>query len=490
MPRYSPARELPEEVLTGLYIDGVWQSSSTTDRHTLIDPATERPVIEVPVAGPADVDAAVNAARAAFDQGPWPRMSPAERGAMVQRLGEAIGARLGDFQRAWTGLVGGPVMLGALLPVAPAIFGYYASLAQAFDFTDSRKAFVGHVVVSREPVGVAALITPWNSPLVILAYKLAPALVAGCCVVIKPSPETPVEALLIAKLADDIGFPPGVINVVTGGREVGEQLVAHRGVDKVSFTGSTQAGIAIAGVCARRMTRTSLELGGKSAAIVLDDAPLDVVLGALAPWSMPFSGQACLAQTRILAPRSRVDEIASAYSAAIASMPVGDPWDPGTFFGPVVSARQMTGILTAIEGARRQGAATLIGGGRHPDFENGFFVQPTVLAGVTREMSIAREETFGPVVSIMSYEDEEEAISLANDTDYGLHGSVFSADIDRAVRVAGRIRTGSIGVNTFNHDPVAPFGGFKLSGVGREGGPEGLLAFLEYKSTYFPADAG
>ena len=313
---------------------------------------------------------------------------------------------------------------------------YYAGLIETYAFEDTRKTAYGVAQVIREPVGVAALITPWNATLPILSYKLAAALAAGCTVVIKSSPETPFDALLLAECAQAAGFPPGVINVITADREGGAYLVASPGVNKVSFTGSTAAGKSIAKTCIDRMARFTLELGGKSAAILLDDIDLGATLGGLAPFTMPFSGQICFAQTRILAPRSRLDEIVGAYAGAMSGLTVGDPWSEQTHLGPVSGKQQMSRVLNYIEKGKAEGARLVAGGARSAGFDKGFYIQPTVFTDVSPEMTVAREEIFGPVVVVMPYDDVDDAVRISNASDYGLSGTVFSADPERAYQVA------------------------------------------------------
>ena len=304
---------------------------------------------------------------------------------------------------------------------------------------------------------------------------------------VKPSPETPLDALILAECVEAAGLPRGVLNVVPASREVGNGLISDPRIDKVSFTGSTDAGRHIAKVCADRLARVSLELGGKSASILCEDADVEAWMRSVAPFTMPFSGQICFAQTRILVPRSRHDEVLDTFVAGVENLKVGDPWLAETQIGPVSMARQRDRVLDYIEVGRQEGARLVTGGGSVPGFDRGFYIAPTIFDRVSHDMRIAREEIFGPVVSVISYGDEEEAIAIANDSDYGLSGSVFSGDVARAERIARRVRTGHIAVNCFNLNVVAPFGGYKKSGLGRESGPEGLAGFLETKSMFLPA---
>jgi aldehyde dehydrogenase (NAD+) len=453
----------------------------------LTTPSTEAFFLDVPLADVTDGDRAIQAARDAFDDGPWPRMSGAERATYIRRLSSAIKARLPLLSRIWTAQVAAPVNFASMFtPVTPAMLDYYADLAESHAFVDIRKTPQGEARVQGVPVGVAVLISPWNAQLPILSYKLGAALAAGCTVVVKSSPETPMDALVLAECAHEAGLPPGVLNVITADRDVGFHLVSSPKVDKVSFTGSTAAGKRVGSACLAHMTRFTLELGGKSAAIVLDDADLMPTLSALVPYSMPFSGQICFAQTRILLPRSRYDEFLGAYVAAVSGMVVGDPWDDATHLGPLSSATQLDRVLRYIDHGKNEGARLMTGGSRSQRFERGYFVEPTVFADVTPDMTLAREEVFGPVVSVMVYEDVEHAIALANATDFGLSGTVFTRDVEHGHDVAQRLKTGNVTVNGLEMAPNVPFGGFKQSGLGREGGPEGLEAFLEYRAIYLP----
>ncbi|WP_313805597.1 aldehyde dehydrogenase [Sphingobium sp.] len=485
---FDPQNELSDNVRTRFFIDGQWLPPAGNDRFTLISPVTEDETMSVPAGAPQDMEAAVAAARRAFDTGPWPRLTPLERAEHLRRIADEIDRRLELFQRAWIGQVGAPQwFVGAISGAAAHHFRYYADLAATYPFEEERTPTMGRLKVLREPVGVAALIIPWNAPLVLLTQKVAAALAAGCTVVAKPSPETPLDALILAECVEAAGLPPGVVNVVPAGREVGNMLISDARIDKVSFTGSTDAGRHIATVCADRLARVGLELGGKSASILCDDADIGSWLQSLAPFTMPFSGQICFSQTRVLVPRSRHDEFLDAYVAAVESLKLGDPWDAETQVGPVSMARQRDRVLDYIEIGRGEGARVVTGGGRASGFNRGYFIAPTIFDRVDNSMRIAREEIFGPVVSVISYGSDEEAIAIANDSDFGLSGSVYSADVARAEAVARRVRTGHISINGFNLDAVAPFGGFKKSGIGRESGPEGLAGFLETKSMFLPA---
>jgi len=341
--------------------------------------------------------------------------------------------------------------------------------------------------VTKEPVGVVGAIAPWNVPLFIAAAKLAPSLVAGCTVVYKPAPETPFDAFRLAEIFTEAGLPKGVLSVIPAGREVSEHLVKHPGVDKISFTGSGVGGKRIGGLCGERLKRCTLELGGKSAAIILDDADLSTAIPTLLPNAIMNNGQACISQTRILAPRARYDEVVDALVASVAGLPVGDPLDPETAVGPVVAERQRARIEGYFDSGREEGATVALGGGRPAGLDKGWFVEPTVFSNVDNKMKIAQEEIFGPVLVVIPYDGDEQAVEIANDSNYGLSGSVWTADNDRGLGIARQVRTGTYMLNGGTPiDFATPFGGYKESGVGREFGPEGLESFLEKKSISLP----
>jgi aldehyde dehydrogenase (NAD+) len=478
-----PAVELaqPER----LYIGGRWVAPRSDRRITVISPHTEEPCITVAEAGEADVDAAVAAARRAFDSGPWPRLSHAERADALRRLSAAIEPRLPELSRAWVD------QIGALAFVAPFVIGggkfwldYYANLARDFDWEVERKLNdgPGRGLVVREAVGVVAAIAPWNNPFGIMTSKLAPALVAGCCVIMKPAPETPIEAYILAEAAEQAGIPEGVINLLPAHREASDYLVRHRGVDKVSFTGSVGAGARIASVCGERIARCTLELGGKSAAIVLPDYDLEAAAQAIGRTITMSAGQICATLSRAIVPRSQQQRFIEVVAETMKSVRVGDPFDPATQMGPVAMKRQLERVTGYIDVAKREGARLVLGGGRPPNLPRGYFVEPTLFCDVERGMRIAQEEVFGPVLSVLAYDTEAEAIAIANDSSFGLYGAVFTHDGPAAYRVARGVRTGTMSQNAFRFDTALPFGGFKHSGVGREGGPEGQATYTELKS--------
>jgi len=473
-----------------LFIGGEWVAPAGTATIDVINPTTEEVAGRVPEAAEADVDKAVAAARQAFDSGPWPRMTPAERAAVLTQVSDAIKAEMQPLAELITTEMGSPVGWGTMAQVlAPTmIIDYYAGLAQSYGFDEVRQGLMGQVLVAKEPVGVVAAISPWNVPMFIAAAKLAPALVAGCSVVFKPAPETPLDAFRLAELFEQAGLPKGVLSVLPAGREVGEHLVRHPGVDKVSFTGSTVAGKKIGAICGEQLKRFSLELGGKSAAVILDDVNLAEALPMLLPNAIMNNGEACIAQTRILAPRDRYQEVVDALVESVSAMKVGDPLDPTVEVGPLVAERQRDRVEGYIKLGQEEGAKVALGGGRPAGIDKGWFVEPTVFVDVDNSMRIAQEEIFGPVLAVIPYDGDDQAVSIANDSSYGLCGSVWTGDPERGLKVARGVRTGTYMLNSpIPIDFSTPFGGYKESGIGREFGPDGLELFLEKKSINLPA---
>ncbi|HEX3796194.1 MAG TPA: aldehyde dehydrogenase [Acidimicrobiales bacterium] len=474
-----------------LFIGGDWVTPEGTDTIDVISPSTEEVIGHVPDGTEADIDKAVAAARTAFDRGPWPRMSPLERGEILGKVAAQIQAEMGDMAEIISLEMGSPISFSTMGQVlAPSmIFSYYAELSKTFAFDEVRTGMLNpQMLVTKEPVGVVGAIAPWNVPLFIAAAKLAPSLLAGCSVVFKPAPETPFDAFRLAEIFADAGLPKGVLSVVPAGREVSEYLVKHDGVDKISFTGSGIGGKRIGGLCGERLKRCTLELGGKSAAIILDDADLSTVIPTLLPNSIMNNGQACIAQTRILAPRARYDEVVDAVVAGVGAMVVGDPMDPATEVGPVVAERQRARIEGYLDSGREEGATVAIGGGRPSAQTKGWYVEPTVFSHVDNKMKIAQEEIFGPVLVVIPYDGDAQAVEIANDSNYGLCGSVWTNDNDRGLGIARQVRTGTYMLNApVPIDFSTPFGGYKESGIGREFGPEGLESFLEKKSIALPA---
>ncbi len=483
MLRGVAAPKAPEK----FFIGGKWVEPISKQQLKVVSPVTEELIISYPEAGKADIDRAVAAARDAFDNGPWPRMAPSERARYLRKVAEYLTERLDDIAQAWTLQVGAPIMLTKkLVGQNPTLFNYYADLIEKYPFDDERKRDDGgRVRVVKEPVGVCAAITPWNAPLVLLSYKVSAALAAGCTMVAKPSPETPLEAYILAECIEKAGLPEGVFNLVPADREGGEYLVGHKSIDKVAFTGSTGAGKAIAKICADRLARVSLELGGKSAAILLDDADFNAALPSLMVYTMPITGQVCFSLTRILVPESRKQEFLDLYVGAVKGIKVGDPFDPTTQMGPLTMARQRARVEGYIAAGRAEGATIACGGGRPQGLDKGYFVEPTVFTDVTPHMKIVQEEIFGPVVSVLTYTDVDDAVAKANNSTYGLSGAVYTANPERGYEVARRIRTGSVTINGMIVDPKHPFGGYKQSGMGREGGPEGLDNYVETKTIHY-----
>ncbi len=474
-----------------LFINGTWQQPSTDRTFDIVSPHSEEVIARVPEGREADIDRAVAAARAAFDEGPWPRLPAAERAAAMERLLAALQTRSDEMAQTITAEMGSPITFSNLGQVMASnmVLDYFARLARTYAFEEVRDGMLGPALVRREAVGVVAAIVPWNVPQFTIMLKLGPALAAGCTLVIKPAPETPLDSILLAEAIREADIPAGVINIVPAGREVGEHLVRHPDVDKVSFTGSTAAGRRIGALCGEQLKRVTLELGGKSAAIILDDADLSTTIGGLLPAMIMNNGQACVAQTRILASRRRYAEVAEALAAALGAVTVGDPADPSTFVGPLVSARQRERVEHYLQLGPKEGARVAVGGGRPAAQPRGWYVEPTLFVDATNEMRIAREEIFGPVAALIAYEDEADALRIANDSEYGLSGTVWTADIEHGVEVARRVRTGTYTVNGFQMEFSAPFGGFKHSGIGRELGPEGLEAYLEAKTINLPMGA-
>ncbi|NKQ56726.1 aldehyde dehydrogenase [Amycolatopsis sp. K13G38] len=473
-------------VLDHLLVDGRPLAGAGDERITLVNPATEEVIGSVPVATAADVDAAVRSASATFRADRWRKLGPVDRAALLRRLAEIIESRAGELAALITRQNGMPVKMTRWGNAygAAAAYRYYADLVDGTSEEDSRPGQAAHAVVRREPVGVVGIIAPWNGPQILVAWKLAPALAAGCTAVLKPAPETSLDAHWLAEAMLEAGFPPGVLNVVTGGRDTGMALVEHPLVSKVAFTGSSAAGREIAAACGSALKPVTLELGGKSAAILLEDADLDAFTGQVTRLCAPNSGQVCYSCTRILAPESRYDSVVDAVVGGMRSARMGDPSDRNTDFGPLVSARQRDRVEKYVEIGNREGAEIVLGGARPSAPSRGFYYAPTVFRGVHNRMKIAQEEIFGPVLVVIPYRDEDEAVEIANDSEYGLGGSVFTADPERGMRVARRVETGTIGINGYDLSMEAPFGGRKASGLGRELGPEGLAAYYTLKSIY------
>ncbi|MFC9836113.1 aldehyde dehydrogenase [Rhodococcus sp. NPDC127530] len=471
-----------------LYIGGKWVAPATDQVLEVFSPATEERVGSCPVASPADIDDAVAVARRAFDEGPWPQTTPAERGQILAKAAKLIEERGDALNALISSEMGQPPAMVGMMQQTPSLatLNFYAGLANEFEWEQTRTGAFGQTKVLREPVGVVAAVLAWNVPLFLAVNKLSPALLAGCTVLLKPAPESPLSTHLLAEIFAEAGVPEGVISVLPGGADTGEYLVSHPGIDKITFTGSSPVGRKIGAIAAQNLKRCSLELGGKSAAIILEDADLASTMPMLVMSGLMNTGQACVAQTRILAPRSRYDEVLDALVAGAGFMTVGDPSDPAAQLGPLISEKQRDRVEGYIAKGKEQGARVVLGGGRPEGLDKGWYVEPTIFADVDNSMTIAREEIFGPVLSVIPYDSEDEAIKIANDSDYGLAGSVYTTDIDHGLAVAKRIRTGTYAINWYAFDPGSPFGGYKASGIGRENGPEGLEAFCEIKSVLMP----
>jgi betaine-aldehyde dehydrogenase len=471
-----------------LFIGGQWVTPAGSDTTEVRSPADQSYVGRVPTVTTADIDRAVTIARDAFDHGPWPRMAPADRGAIIGRVSGLLAERGDDLANLISEEMGAPLSTVYTLGNTPshAVLDYYAGLAPSFPWEETRYGQFGQTRVRKEPLGVVGAITAWNVPMFVLFNKLAPALLAGCTVVLKPALETPLSAFPLAQLFADAGLPEGVLSVLPGGPAIGEHLVRHPLVDKITFTGSTAVGRRIAAICGENLRACSLELGGKSAAIILQDADLDMYMPMLTMASLMNSGQACVGQTRILVPASRYSEIVDGYVSAVAEMKVGLPSEMDTEIGPLISARQRDRVEGYIAKGKDEGARLMLGGGRPAGLDNGWYVEPTVFADVDNKMTIAQEEIFGPVISIIKYQTEADAIAIANDSTYGLAGSVWTSDIEHGLDVARQVRAGTYGINWYAFDMGSPFGGYKNSGLGRENGWEGLDSFCETKSIIMP----
>ncbi|SNT23505.1 betaine-aldehyde dehydrogenase [Noviherbaspirillum humi] len=470
-----------------LYINGQWVAPSGPKTIDVINASTEEVMATIPEGDEKDADAAVAAARAAFDS--WSALPPATRGDCLARIKEGLKARSEELAQVISGEVGMPLKLSAAIQVGSPIanFGYYAKLAREFTWEE----VTGNSRIVREPVGVVACITPWNYPLHQIAAKVAAALAAGCTVVLKPSEVAPLNAFVLAEVIDAAGLPPGVFNLVTGtGPVIGEALVRHPEVDMVSFTGSTRAGKRISEVAAAGVKRVALELGGKSAAVILDDADLAAAVKGTVNACFLNSGQTCSAHTRMLVPESRYAEAAKLAAEAAQKFTVGDPFGGSAKLGPLISEAQRERVRGYIRTGMEEGAELLCGGPDAPaDLPKGYYVKPTIFGRVRPDSTIAQEEIFGPVLSIITYRDEEEAVRIANGTPYGLAGGVWAGSDERAQKVARRLRTGQVDINGGAYNLFAPFGGYKQSGHGREMGVHGLEEFLETKSLQFRPDA-
>jgi aldehyde dehydrogenase (NAD+) len=479
------ATTIPVQHADRFFIGGAWVAPSSDATVDVIDSGNEEVYYTIAAAAADDMSRAVGAARQAFDDGPWARLTHAQRAEYITALGDALKERNDVLAQLWpresgvlykTSQYAGRIGSGALAA--------YAALADTFPFEEECAPTGGGKfgLLVREPVGVVGAIIPWNAPVALICHKIGPALLGGCTVVLKSAPEAPGEGYVFAEAAEQIGLPPGVLNVVTADREVSELLVTDARVDKITFTGSTAAGRRIASLCGERIARCTLELGGKSAAVVLDDMDLGTAASTLAKAECGLNGQVCSSLTRVIVTKNRHDEFVEALADSFGKTKVGDPFDEDAQLGPLVSGRQRDRVLGFIAKGVEEGATLATGGGRPEGLDRGFFVQPTVFGNVDNASTIGRDEIFGPVLAVIPAADEQDAVRIANDSIYGLNASVFTNDVDRARAVAGQLRSGTVGHNAFRTDFGMAFGGFKQSGIGREGGKEGLLPFLETKT--------
>ncbi len=473
------------EVHNEIYVGGQWRTPSSTDILATIDPATEEVLGRTVAAGPADVEAAVDFARAALDDGPWGQLKLDERIDILGRVAAEIEQRQSELGRLIVQETGAPA--ATVTGQAGQVFGtimfirVFSDLARGFAFREERSGMFGRSIVRRDPVGVVGAIVPWNVPFAMSVLKVVPALLAGCAVILKPSPETPLDSFIFADIFNRAGLPHGALSVLPGGIEVGRALVAHPGVQKITFTGSTAVGRSIGTVGGGQLKRMSLELGGKSAAVVLEDANIDTLIPSLIESGLGDNGQQCFALTRILVPRSRQNKIVDALATHMRKMKIGDPFDEATTIGPLISARQRERVEGYIRLGLESGATLAVGGGRPAELSRGWYVEPTLFTNVDNASRIAQDEIFGPVLSVIPYRDLDDAVRLANDSEYGLAGAVYTSDVELGQQVAARIQTGTVGINGLQFNLLAPFGGVKSSGIGREWGPEQLASFTELK---------
>jgi aldehyde dehydrogenase (NAD+) len=473
------------------FIGGEWVKPSSSAEFDVINASTEDVFFRVAEAKAEDMDRAIAAAREAFDRGPWPRLRHAERAEYLLKISDALARRGPEISQLWSGETG---ILNTIAekstPSHQRPWLYYAGLAEEFPFEERHPPTNGGKVglLVREPVGVVGAIIPWNGPMGLIGNKVAPALLAGCTVILKASPEAPGEAYVIAEIAEEIGLPPGVLNVLTADRAVSELLVRDPRVDKITFTGSTAAGRRIASLCGERIARVTLELGGKSAAVILDDYDVATAAATITSRACFLTGQVCSSLTRIIVTRNRHDELVEALSDSFSQVRVGNAFDSESGMGPLAMERQRERVEGYIAKGVEEGA-TLASGGHRPDnLDRGWFIEPTVFGNVENSFTIAQEEIFGPILSVIPAESEQHAVEVANDTIYGLNNSVFTNDVDRAYEVARQLRSGTVGHNSFRTDFGITFGGFKQSGIGREGGRDGLLPFLEVKTIVLDAE--
>lgn len=468
------------------FIDGDWVAPQGSASCPAIEAATAEPIGVAALGSEADLDAAVRAAHAAHERGEWACASPDDRAKVLHRFADALVAKAEFTSALATREVGMPIELSrAFNGQAPAhLLRQYADIAVKTEFEEIRPSAMGSTIVRREPMGVVGVITPWNYPQAKAMISIAPALAAGCTVVLKHSPDAALDSYVIGEAAQEAGLPRGVLNIVLADREPASLLVRHPLVNKIAFTGSTASGEKVGAEAGRRFKRMTLELGGKSAAIVLDDADLSVFINGIGFASFMNNGQTCTGQTRIFAPRSRYEEVIEALAAWAAEQVIGNPLDPAVTIGPLANERQLARVREYIDIGLSENARLVYGGRRPSSLTRGWFIEPAIFADAANTHRIAREEIFGPVVVVIPYTNEDEAVAMANDSDFGLAGSVWTSDENHGIDIARRIRTGTVGINYYVNDFDAPFGGVKGSGIGRELGKEGFDEFLEYKSIY------
>jgi len=467
-----------------LFIGGAWREAESQQRRDVVDPSTGTAVTTVAEAGPEDLGAAVAAAREAFDAGTWPRTPARERARVLRRAAGLIRERADELAAVESLDVGKPISFsrGVDVETVAETYDYYASLAQELDGATRQIPLPAHAYTRREPIGVVGAITPFNFPLILTTSKFAPALVAGNTIVHKPAEDTPLSALLMAEILTDAGVPAGAVNVVTGGGDLGEALLSHHGVDKIAFTGSTRTGRRVASTAGEQLKPVTMELGGNAAHIVFADADLDKAVGAVIKGFVFNTGQFCMGGPRLLVHSSLHDTIVGILEQAVPGVPVGDPFDPATVVGPMAGARHLENVERYVELARKDGGRIVVGGERL-DLDGGYYYRPTLITGLANDARTVQEEIFGPVLTVQSFDTEDEAVALANSTPYGLAAGLQTADLARAHRVAARLEAGIVWVNDWALlDPAMPFGGVKQSGYGRESGPEALHDYTRTKS--------
>jgi len=476
--------DLPDlPALDKVFIGGSWQASQGGTEKQIFCPADEEFLTSVTEPSTADADAAVSAARKAFDEGPWPRMSVEERAKVCDRFADALEARFDRMNMAWMLEAGAPLAHGEMINNGAGTASWRDTIAKArsLAFEETRSSDAGEVLLIREPIGPVLAILTYNGPVVLMGMKVMPALLAGCPVIIKPAPETDLTSRIVAEAIEEADFPPGVVSMLTAGIEVTQHLVEHPDVDMISLTGGTAIAIDVIRRSSYRLARTSLELGGKSPAIVADDADLPTILPHLVGGSTGFQGQVCVTLSRVLVSRNRYDEVTEALASAYDDLKIGLPWDETIDRGPLAVERARDRAEAAVAGAVKQGASIVTGGKRPAQFQRGWYYEPTLLAGIDNSMDIAQEEVFGPVTAMIPYDDMDDAIRIANDSKYGLAASVFSGSTETAIQVARQIRSGGVAINTAGVSLTEPFGGVKQSGWGRECGAEGVLEFTDIK---------